>query len=457
MLTAFELPSGPGVRIDSFGYAGYRTSAALRLAAGQGDRAHAVDRLRRRRSPRPTGRSPSCSIEGVPTNAALPAGLLRHPDFVAGAATTRFVDEHIGRAGRRRRADSRADSRRARPMRRRALAGAKVDAADPLAVLDHGKRRRSPTAPGRAGRAGAGRRRSTGRRARSRVRAPLQGTVVGVDVADGDPVRAGQQLLVMEAMKMEHVVAGAEARLRAPASAVAVGDTVFEGHPLVFVEPADVGDRVATATTRRSTSTPSAPTCAEVLERHAITPRRGPARRRGPAPQDRPAHGPREHRRPLRRRLVRRVRQRWCCRPAPALPIDELIRKSPADGMVVRRRQRQRRPVRPTTAARCVVMAYDYTVLAGTQGAINHPKTDRMFELAEAWRLPVVFFTEGGGGRPAGDTDGERRTRRPAFLTRPLVTPTFASMARLNGVVPDVGINSGRCFAGNAALLGAAT
>ena len=90
---------------------------------------------------------------------------------------------------------------------------------------------------------------------------------------------------------------------------------------------------------------------------------------------------------------------------------------------------------------------------------LNHPKTDRMLELARAWRLPVVFFTEGGGGR-AGT--GGNRTGAPnggdsnrAWLTRPLVTPTFSSMARLNGVVPTIGINSGYCFAGNAALLGA--
>ena len=100
-------------------------------------------------------------------------------------------------------------------------------------------------------------------------------------------------------------------------------------------------------------------------------------------------------------------------------------------------------------------------MLAGTQGAINHPKTDRMLELAKAWRLPLVFFTEGGGGRAGtgGNRTGEKG-RDPSsgnFLSRPLVTPTFASMARLNGVVPTVGINSGRCFAGNAALLGAAT
>ena len=95
--------------------------------------------------------------------------------------------------------------------------------------------------------------------------------------------------------------------------------------------------------------------------------------------------------------------------------------------------------------ARCVVLAYDYTVLAGTQGAQNHRKKDRMLELAERRRLPVVLFSEGGGGRP-GDTD--------ALGIAGLDVPTFRAFARLSGLVPLVGVNSGFCFAGNAALLG---
>jgi acetyl-CoA carboxylase carboxyltransferase component len=93
----------------------------------------------------------------------------------------------------------------------------------------------------------------------------------------------------------------------------------------------------------------------------------------------------------------------------------------------------------------CILMSYDYTVLAGTQGQQNHRKKDRMFELAEKWRLPVVFFTEGGGGRP-GDTDG--------LGVAGLDCLAFNYWGALSGLVPIVGINSGRCFAGNAALLG---
>ena len=96
-------------------------------------------------------------------------------------------------------------------------------------------------------------------------------------------------------------------------------------------------------------------------------------------------------------------------------------------------------------AAQCVVVSYDYTVLAGTQGLQNHRKKDRLFELAEQLRLPVVFFTEGGGGRP-GDTD--------ALGVSGLDCLAFLYLAELSGLVPIVGINAGYCFAGNAAILG---
>jgi acetyl-CoA carboxylase carboxyltransferase component len=117
--------------------------------------------------------------------------------------------------------------------------------------------------------------------------------------------------------------------------------------------------------------------------------------------------------------------------------IDELIAQTPADGLIGGLAKVDGRPT--------VVMSYDYTVLAGTQGAQNHRKKDRLFELAERLRTPVVFFTEGGGGRP-GDTDGIGGSG--------LDTLAFRLFGELSGLVPLVGINSGRCFAGNAAILG---
>jgi acetyl-CoA carboxylase carboxyltransferase component len=118
-------------------------------------------------------------------------------------------------------------------------------------------------------------------------------------------------------------------------------------------------------------------------------------------------------------------------------PVEDLIRRTPADGLVA--------GIGTVNGHRTVVMSYDYTVLAGTQGLQNHRKKDRLFELAERLRLPIVFFTEGGGGRP-GDTDGSGVSGLDCMA--------FNLFARLSGLVPLVGITSGWCFAGNAAILG---
>ncbi|MDB5513204.1 MAG: Carbamoyl-phosphate synthase chain, ATP-binding, partial [Enterovirga sp.] len=124
--------------------------------------------------------------------------------------------------------------------------------------------------------------------------------------------------------------------------------------------------------------------------------------------------------------------------------VAELVEMSPADG-VVSGIGTVNADLFGAAGARCMVVAYDYTVMAGTQGQMNHKKQDRMFKLAAEWRLPVVLFAEGGGGRP-GDTDRLGLTG--------LDVPTFGQFASLSGLVPLVGVVSGRCFAGNAALLG---
>jgi acetyl-CoA carboxylase carboxyltransferase component len=95
-------------------------------------------------------------------------------------------------------------------------------------------------------------------------------------------------------------------------------------------------------------------------------------------------------------------------------------------------------------AARCMVMAYDYTVFAGTQGVINHQKTDRLLHLALQRQIPLVLWAEGGGGRPNDEYPGVSL----------LDNMTFLGLARLSGLVPTVAIVNGRCFAGNAALAG---
>src|ERR1041385_8309875 len=126
--------------------------------------------------------------------------------------------------------------------------------------------------------------------------------------------------------------------------------------------------------------------------------------------------------------------------------MEDLVKKSPADGIVCGIGT-VNRELFDEERARTMVLAYDYTVFAGTQGLMGHKKLDRMLELAASFRLPIVLFAEGGGGRPS-DVD--------VPTVAGLDPPSFLAFAALSGVVPRVGIVSGRCFAGNAALLGCA-
>src|SRR5581483_7199709 len=123
--------------------------------------------------------------------------------------------------------------------------------------------------------------------------------------------------------------------------------------------------------------------------------------------------------------------------------LDDLIKRTPADGLVAGTAHVNGELFGDRSA--CAGLSYDYTVLAGTQGALGHRKNDRLFELSERMRLPTVFFAEGGGGRP-GDTDHP--------VVSALDVRAFALWARLSGVVPRIAVVHGRCFAGNAVIAG---
>jgi len=126
--------------------------------------------------------------------------------------------------------------------------------------------------------------------------------------------------------------------------------------------------------------------------------------------------------------------------------MEDLIRKTPGDGLIAGIAS-VNGGLFDEDKSRCMVMAYDFTVLAGTQGHFNHKKKDRMLKLAYEQRLPLIFFLEGGGGRP-GDVDSAHTSVAGLYL------PTWARFGKLSGYVPLIGIVSGFCFAGNAALVG---
>ncbi len=433
-LTSFEPPSGPGIRVDTYGYAGYRTNpnfdsllAKVIVQAPSADFSDVLQRAERALA--------AFRLEGAPSNIAFLRALIAHPDFRADKVHTRFVDEQatslIEAAGKLKAglyfeaaAPATSSSRQV---------GARVDNVDPLAVLAFGKARAETASSSVASDAPEG---------TVAVPAPMQGTIVSLSVKEGDAVAAGQALLVMDAMKMQH-------EIRSPARgyvrriAVEAGETVYEGHSLLFVEEADV--EVKGAAVEEAVDLDHVrPDLAEYLERRAMT-----------LDEKRPesvARRRKTNQRTARENLDDLVDPNSfveygafaIASQRTRRTVEDLIEKTPADGLITGIGRVNGSLFGPERS-RVAIAHYDYTVLAGTQGKNNHHKKDRLFEIVEKQRIPLVFFTEGGGGRP-GDIDVQS--------VAGLNTMAFHIFGRLSGVAPLVGINSGRCFAGNAAILG---
>ena len=442
LLAAFDPPHGPGVRVDTFGYAGYTTNPhfdsllAKVIAHSGGDFESAANRTYRALA--------EFRIDGVATNVSFVQTVLKHPDFLAGRVYTTFVDDNVGEL-----VGADAHPQRFFPASVRAdggtdsadgFAGAQIDSSDPLAVLQFGQEERDRMAQAAQAQEEA---LAAGPDGTIPLPAPMQGTIVSFEVEPGDLIREGQTLLVMEAMKMEHEVsAGRSGRVREVL--VESGDIVMEGRPLLYLEEVDVGGVEGGVDEDFDLGT-IRPDLQRILDRLDTT-------------YDHSREWAVERRRARGQRTVRENLGQLFDDEAPFLEygqlvlagqrrrrtLEDLIAKTSADGMVtgvgIVNGEDFDEP-----ASSVAVLSYDYTVLAGTQGQRNHRKTDRMMHIAKWGRLPVVFFTEGGGGRP-GDTD--------EGSGGPHEQSSFVAMAQLSGLVPLVGITSGRCFAGNTALLG---
>jgi acetyl-CoA carboxylase carboxyltransferase component len=266
------------------------------------------------------------------------------------------------------------------------------------------------------------------------VLAPFAGTVVAVRQEEW--IGAGEALVVLEAMKMEHEIL-AEVDGVVSSVEVAVGDTVEPGQRLAVLEPALENTGADPPQDAPTAPAPGRDDLATVRARHAQT--------LDPARPEAVARRREQGRRTARENLDDLVDPDSFVEYGPLIfaaqerrrPKEELIARTPADGLVA--------GTATIDGAPAIVMSYDYTVLAGTQGMRNHLKKDRLFEIAERRRIPVVLFAEGGGGRP-GDVDWPH--------VAGLDVRAFQLFAKLSGLVPLVGIASGYCFAGNAALLG---
>lgn len=274
------------------------------------------------------------------------------------------------------------------------------------------------------------------------LQSPLQGTVLIVDVEVGDKISEGQRVALLESMKMEHEVLATSGGVITKVC-IEVGQMVAESEKLFSFDIREAPSSTE-VTSDPVDLTYIRPDLAETIERHEI----GRDHRRKSAVEKRHLKGQRTAREniadltdwgelieygPLTIAPQRKRRS-----------VDDLILNTPADGMVGGLAE-VNSDLFDESKTQCVVISYDYTVLAGTQGGQNHRKKDRLFEIAKKWKLPVVFFTEGGGGRP-GDTDG--------LQVAGLDCLAFGLWAELSGDVPLIGITSGYCFAGNAAILG---
>lgn len=406
VLAAFEPPGGPGIRIDASAYAGYAINphfdsllAKLVVHNSSPRWEDAVTKAYRALC--------AFRIQGVPTNIGFLKNLLLHPDVAEDRLTTDFLGQH---------------------------------SAELAATADHPNRYFDWHDPSD----------TQGEipviaeisEAWVAIVAPLHGSVARIGLEEGHAVAPGTEVIVLEAMKMAHhvsTVTGGVVRK----VLVTIGEIVAEGQVLAYVEADHDMQAEAVSTAALDLSTIRS----DLAEIHALHVLGQDAAR-----PDAVARRRKTHQRTARENVADLI-DPGSLNEYGALAIaaqrtrrsmEDLRRNTPADGMITGTASING-DLFDAASARCVVLAYDFTVLAGTQGVFNHRKTDRMLRLAHQRQLPVVIFAEGGGGRP-GDVDWPK--------VAGLDTPTFHAFARLSGLVPRVGIVSGRCFAGNAALLG---
>ncbi|MDH0899875.1 carbamoyl-phosphate synthase large subunit [Comamonas aquatica] len=415
-LERFDPPAGPDVRVDTHAYSGYSPAPAfdtllakLIVSSPSADFASVVRRLRRSLA--------EFRITGVPTNIHLLRALVGREDFEKQHNHTRYLETILPEL-----------------VSAAALLKTQQEAKDAL-VGEMGRQASAPAVTREVVREQL----DDGQIASY---APLSGRIVEVSVGVNESVRQGQPIAVIEAMKMEHSIV-ADFNGRVLEVRVIKGEQTAEGDVLVVLEPE--GSSAGAASEALAVDLDVVrPDLQAVLDRHAFL-------------YDAARPDAVAKRRSRGQRTARENLADLCddgsfveygalvvAAQASRRTKEDLIANTPADGIVT--------GIANINGAEfgyerslSAVMAYDATVLAGTQGKRNHIKTDRLVERARRDELPLVLFAEGGGGRP-GDVDFP-------FVSG-LYQPSFAALAELSGEVPLVGIVSGRCFAGNAAFLG---
>ncbi len=463
VLTAYEAPSGPGVRTDGFGYGGYETSLNYDSLLAKVI-AHSPSPVYTDAIARSLRALAEFRVEGVETNIAFLESILSHPDFATGNIHTRFVDENMASL-----AAAEAGARFVippgyEPQAASGFAGARVeDARDPLALFLHDTRVKSEQDEEDEAESGP-----------VFVSAPVPGEVRAVHVHAGDEVLTGQPLATIHSLEIDHVVR-AERGGSVETVAVAEGDVVRAGASLLQIVKSDMAGRWAEPSAEPDFDARRAD-LAQVDQRRTYIEDDFRAERIG----RRHAKEQRSPRENIEHLMDGTFREYGPLVTAASWQKQEWLRETTqADGLVMGIGSING-DLFDADASRAVVVHYDYMVVAGTQGGRGHYKQDRIYELAGRYRLPLILFAEGGGGRP-GISGGERAeavdiaieaglrklgekappgSRASAVDVAgrggggvPVDSYTFTKLCELSGLVPLVGVNSGRCFAGNTVML----
>ncbi|MGQ9427501.1 carboxyl transferase domain-containing protein [Gilvimarinus sp. F26214L] len=407
VIERFEAPAGAGIRVDSFGYGGYATTPNFDSLLAKLICFSRTPQLDRTLS-KATRALRDFRVLGIRTNIGLLKSILQLPELQNWTVTTDLLDARLPELAR---AASMSEDPGPLPASEVAATATQIT----VPTLDD-----SLTA----------------------IESPLQGTLVSIAVDEGQEVHAGQEVAIVESMKMEHVITAPHAG-RVRKVLAKPGETVRENSILMGIEPGEADESAATV---METLDPHRvrPDLQETQDLHAL----GLDSSRPEAVARRRKTGQRT----ARENIADLCDANSFMEYGPLViaaqrarrSLQELREKSPGDGLIGGLAT-VNADLFGKDRTQCVAMTYDYTVFAGTQGQKNHRKKDRLFELAEKWRLPVVVFAEGGGGRP-GETE-----RNSASGLNCLA---FWYYARLKGRCPLVSIVSGRCFAGNAVLAG---
>lgn len=409
----FVVPTGAGVRVDTFGYTGYTTnpnfdSLLTKIICSTKNNTDNWDGIFEK-----TSKALADSLtQGVETNAYFLQAILAHDAIKNWSIYTRWIDSNVTELIRE---EEKIKSQATNHLSNTTSASHVLSEKKTSAVFSDEE---------------------------LVVTSPLQGTIVSLQVATGDQVNQGDELVIIESMKMEHVIT-AQTSGKVSQIIVDAGETLFEEAPLLAIVPS------AQQTSKQletETQDPYAirPDLQEVIDRH----RYGFDEGRPEAVAKRRKTGQRTTRENMNHLCDKNSFVEYGSLVIAAQrarrSLQELMEKTPGDGLVGGMGT-VNGALFSKEKTQCVVMSYDYTVFAGTQGQKNHRKKDRLFELAEQWQLPVVIFAEGGGGRP-GETERNSASGLDCLA--------FWDYAKLKGSCPLIGIVSGRCFAGNAVLLG---